>query len=407
MKKVALFLVIAILVALSAWCFLLPSLDLSIPIPEFKWPNGGSSAKEPDVSAPAASGSAGLPSPEAFAPVGSHPADGRISMMTLEEKVGQMFFARCPDREAVETVQNLHPGGYILFSRDFEGKTPADVKQILASYQAVSKIPLLIGVDEEGGEVVRVSKHTAFRRWPFQSPQELFEEGGMDAFVPDTVEKDKLLKGLGINVNLAPVCDVSTSKSDYMYKRTLGQDADATADYIQLVVRQMTKDGMGAVLKHFPGYGPNGDTHAGAVTDKREIETFMNNDFLPFIAGIEAGAGSVLVSHNIVTCMDDTHPASLSPEVNSVLRNTLDFGGVAMTDDLAMDAVAEYADLAAAPVQAILAGNDMLITSDLQAQYNAVLEAVRGGVISENQINEAVRRILTWKDALGLIELEG
>ena len=197
------------------------------------------------------------PEPEPPAP---HPADALLETMPLEQKVGQLFFARCPDEGAAHEISSLHPAGYILFARDFEGETPDSVRDTIAGYQNAASIPMLIGVDEEGGTVVRISKYRAFRRWSFQSPQELYEEGGNDAFVYDTAEKDALLQGLGINVNLAPVCDVVTNRGDYMYRRALGQDAEATADYVRTVVTQMKKDGIGTVLKHFPGYGSETET---------------------------------------------------------------------------------------------------------------------------------------------------
>lgn len=123
------------------------------------------------------------------------------------------------------------------------------------------------------------------------------------------------------------------------------------------------------MLKHFPGYGNNTDTHTGIAVDRRPVETFETSDFLPFEAGIQAGGGmtAVLVSHNIMTCVDDTLPASLSPAVHGLLRDALGFDGVVMTDDLAMDAVAAYAQDGAAAVMALEAGNDLVLTTGLPA----------------------------------------
>lgn len=101
----------------------------------------------------------------------------------------------------------------------------------------------------------------------------------------DTEEKDALLSALGINVNLAPVADVSTSSADFMYDRTCGLDASGTAECIRAVVEQMAHDNMGSVLKHFPGYGNNVDTHTGIAVDQRSLESFFSSDFLPFQAG--------------------------------------------------------------------------------------------------------------------------
>lgn len=179
--------------------------------------------------------------------------------------------------------------------------------------------------------------------------------------VSDTIEKAALLQSLGVNVNLAPVCDVSNNPSDYIYPRTFGKDAKQTAAYVKTVVETMNGRKLGAVLKHFPGYGSNVDTHTGIATDTRPYTSFETADFLPFQAGIAAGAGGVLVSHNIVTCMDETLPASLSPAVHRVLRDTLGFNGVIMTDDLMMEAIKQYTGAQKAAVLAVRAGNDMVL----------------------------------------------
>lgn len=324
--------------------------------------------------------------------------------MTLEEKVGQVFFARCPEADAAEAVQKYHPGGYILFDRDFKDKSADEVKQDTASYQEAAKIGMLIGVDEEGGSVKRVSKYAALCDEPFLSPQELFEQGGMELIVSDTQKKAEILKGLGINVNLAPVCDVSTDPDNFIYERAFGQDAANTSDYVRAVVTQMNESGIGCTLKHFPGYGSNADTHTGIADDKRDYNTFATSDFLPFEAGINAGAGSILVSHNIVEAMDAEHPASLSPKVHEILREELGYDGVVMTDDLYMDAIRDEYGTGDAAVMAVQAGNDLLISSQIEEQYEAVLKAAQDGTIAQGRLDDAVMKVLCWKISLGIIE---
>ena len=330
-----------------------------------------------------------------------------IASMTLAEKVGQLFFVRVPAENAVEDVGAYHLGGYILFGRDTQDKTANDLIQTIAAYQEAADIPLLIGVDEEGGTVVRVSSNPHLRAKKFPSPQALWEAGNHEGaiFSADAREKSLLLQALGFNVNLAPVCDVSTDPGDFIYDRTLGQDAITTAYYVATVVDTMEESGMGSVLKHFPGYGNNVDTHTGIALDARPYEQFLNEDFEPFRAGIAEGEGTsaVLMSHNIVTCMDDTLPASLSPAVHDILREELDFEGVIMTDDLAMDAVSAYAEDGAVAVMAIEAGNDLILTTDYRTQIPKVIEAVESGRLSEETIDTACRRVLEWKTALSLI----
>lgn len=328
-----------------------------------------------------------------------------VDSMSLEQMVGQMFFARCPSSGAAAQINSYHPGGYILFARDFANQTPASVKSTIAGYQNASKTPMLIGVDEEGGTVVRVSKYPAFRASRFLSPADIYNKSGINGLVSDTAEKDRLLKSLGINVNLGPVCDVSQNPSDYIYDRTLGKSGKESAPAISAMVSQMKKDKMGSVLKHFPGYGSNVDTHTGIAVDKRNIDSFRQNDFLPFAAGIKAGAGGIMINHNIVNCLDSKRPASLSPAVAKTLRNELGFKGVIMTDDLSMSAITKYTDGKNAAVSAVIAGSDMLISSDFVNQYNAVLSAVKNGTISKTRIKQSVMRIVQWKVNLGLISL--
>ena len=332
-----------------------------------------------------------------------------LSSLTTEEKVGQLFFVRCPADSAVEDVAAYHLGGYLLFGRDFTDKTADDVIQTIRAYQTAAAadtgIPLLIGVDEEGGTVVRVSSNPHLRSAKYPSPQKLLSQGGTEALVENTAEKDALLHGLGINVNLAPVADVSTNSGDFIYDRTFGLDAEGTSDCVTAVVEQMAADGMGSVLKHFPGYGSNVDTHTGIAVDQRPLEQFESADFLPFSAGMAAGNGTtaVLVSHNIMTAVDESLPASLSPAVHDLLRDELGFDGVVMTDDLAMDAVAAYSTDGAVAVMALQAGNDLIITTDYRTQIPKVLEAVENGTLSPDTIDTACRRVLTWKQALGLL----
>lgn len=161
---------------------------------------------------------------------------------------------------------------------------------------------------------------------------------------------------------------------------------------------------MGSVLKHFPGYGNNKDTHKGFSYDDRSYDTFVSNDFLPFTAGIRAGAGAVLVSHNIVTCMDADNPASLSPKVHQILRHDLGFEGVIMTDDLYMDAIRSFTGSEQAAVKAVLAGNDLICSTDFEVQIPAVIAAVNDGAIAKQDIDRSVMRILCWKLSLSVIE---
>ncbi len=324
--------------------------------------------------------------------------------MTLEDRVAQMFFVRCPESGAAEALSQYALGGYILFASNLSGLTADEVRSMLDGFQENAKIPLLIGADEEGGTVVRVSSDPNLRESKFQSPRDLLAEGGIELLVSDAHEKSQLLLSLGINVNLAPVCDLSENADDFIYDRSMGGDAGAVSDYVAQVVEAMQEDRIGSVLKHFPGYGNCADTHEGIVVDHRVADDFLVADLLPFEAGVASGAGGILVCHNIVEAFDEELPASLSPAVHELLRKELGSDVVVMTDDLDMSGITEYTDGVSAAVQAVVAGNDMLLLSDYETGIQAVLDAIENGTITEERINESVTRILTWKIALGLIE---
>lgn len=331
------------------------------------------------------------------------PVDLLLSGLTTEEKVGQLFLARCRKETAAEDIAQYHLGGLVLFDRDTEDETPESLRQTLERYQKAATIPLLIAVDEEGGSVVRISDKPAFRDAPFSSPRSLYEGGGMEALRTAEVEKDALLSDLGINVNLAPVCDITTDPAAFLYDRSLGQSPELTCQWVQIAVEEGQTYGIGCVLKHFPGYGNNADTHVGIAIENRSLEEMEAQDLLPFAAGMEAGCGAVMVSHIQVTALDAEYPASLSPAVHRYVRETMGYNGVLVTDDLVMDAISVPYGVREAAVLAVLAGNDLLISSDFPEQYAAVLEAIREGRISEEQIDNAVRRVLLWKQSLGLL----
>ncbi|HFI0427449.1 TPA: glycoside hydrolase family 3 protein [Streptococcus suis] len=323
-----------------------------------------------------------------------------LNQMTLEEKVGQMIFARMPSAGQTEALETYHFGGYILFASDFEGKTLEQVKEEIASYQSLSKVPLLMASDEEGGTVTRISQ---LLETPFASPLELYQSGGIEAILSDAKQKTSLLKGEGIYAGFFPVADLSTDPSSFIYDRTIGQDAKTTADYIGQLVSLLKVEQFASTLKHFPGYGDNADSHTDLVYDNRSLEELRANDFLPFKAGIEAGADSIMVSHNIVPAIDDV-PSSISPEINKILRNELGFEGVIITDDFDMQGLVQFVDQDTGALQTIQAGTDMILSSSYASQIPYIIEQVKAGTITEERIDQSVKRILGMKYDLGLIK---
>ena len=343
--------------------------------------------------------------PETTVPetVPADPVRQMISDMSLEQRVGQLFLARCNAETAAMDVQQYHLGGLVLFGNDFENQTPDSMAQTISGYQNAAEKPLLIAVDEEGGDVTRISQFSAFRDKRFSSLRKRYGQGGLEAVLTEEEEKCRLLSDLGINVNLGPVCDISTDPDAFMYSRSLGQDAQTTAEVTASTVNLMNAFSIGSVLKHFPGYGNNADTHTGIAVDSRPLESLKENDLIPFTAGIQAGCGAVMVGHIIVEALDPDYPASLSPAVHRYLREELGYSGVIMTDDLVMQAITDQYGAGEAAVMAVLAGNDLLCSTEYAVQYEAVLQAVLDGRIDIDVLNSAVRNVLEWKIHLGLL----
>jgi beta-N-acetylhexosaminidase len=328
----------------------------------------------------------------------------QIDQMSLEEKVGQLFFVRVPEINQIEDIETYHLGGYVLFGRDTENETAESLKQKIQEFQQVSDIPLLIGMDEEGGTVTRISRNPALVATPFLSPQQLYQQGGWDAIETDTAQKAKILHEYGISTGLFPVADVATDPNAFIYDRTIGLDAQGTSEFVRRTVDVLKENQIGSTLKHFPGYGNNRDSHVEIVTDNRPLEELEKSDFLPFEAGIEAGADSILVSHNIVTSIDASAPASISKPVHDLLRDQLGFEGVIMTDDMDMAGLADFISQSEAGLKALEAGNDLVMSSTYQQQIPVVIAAVENGDYPEAALDASVARVLEWKESIGLID---
>lgn len=322
-----------------------------------------------------------------------------MSNMTLDEKIGQMMLSSCPDDFGGDIARKYHLGGYLLFGKDFLKKDKNEVVNDISILANSQDIPMVIAADEEGGDVVRISSKPFLSDHEFKSPRQLYSEGKMKSIEADALEKAELMRSLGVTINLAPVCDISTDPYDFMYSRSLGQNAKITSEFVKSVTKISQDNGVSVALKHFPGYGNNSDTHTGIAIDKREMSEFEKKDFLPFKAGIDEGAHMVLVSHNIVNCMDDSMPASLSPKVINILREKLGFTGIVVTDDLSMQAIGKYTGKYTPAVHAVLAGNDMLTISEnmLEESISSIKKAVEEKVIDQKIIDRSVMRILAWK----------
>lgn len=337
--------------------------------------------------------------------------DSYISVMPLEEKVAGLFIVTPEALTGVNTatqagsgtqeaLNEYAVGGLVYFGKNIVSEE--QIKSMLSNTASQSGYPIFLAVDEEGGTVSRVAR----------SNIDVPQVGDMAAIgeSQDATQAYEAgltigtyLKDLGFNVDFAPVADVSGAGGSAMGDRVFGSDAQLVADMVTNVVTGIEETGVSSCLKHFPGIGYlEGDTHGGRVEATKTLDEMRNSDFIPFQAGIEAGADFVMVSHVTVADADEIAvPSTLSKTImTDVLRNELGFEGIIVTDALNMSAITEYYTTEEASVQAILAGADMLLMpEDFHAAYNAVLAAVQDGTISEERIDESLERIYRVKYA--------
>ena len=203
-------------------------------------------------------------------------AEKYLENMTLEQKIGQMFFFKYSN-SSKEQIKKKYVGGFVLYSKDFN-KDEKKIKEELQSLQDISmktiNLPLGLAVDEEGGYVNRVSLYHR-KEGKFPSPQEVYKKSGIPGILSIEQEKRNLLRKFNININLAPVADVSNNPNDFIYKRTLGTSADETANYIAEEVKAYVNDNFSCCAKHFPGYGNNLDTHGEFLLIKENMMFFL------------------------------------------------------------------------------------------------------------------------------------
>lgn len=394
-----------LLAGAGAFALLGPFSPFAVKNPVPSTPQTSSSQAEQPQSSEAASQASSVPVVEGTGIFkDAYPkAAQTLAGMSLKEKVGQVFLFRAPTEGDVQTVTEYQPGGFFFGADSFKDKTPEQVRAMLQGYQEANKVKMALAVDEEGGTVTRVSQFPALSPKKFASPQVVYANGGMDGIRQDALDKADFLLSYGLNVNLAPVADVTFDRNTYMFPRAFGRNGTRTAEFVKTVVQAANSKKLSSTLKHFPGYGGNSDTHTGIATDNRNMESFRDSDFLPFQAGIEAGVQCVLVSHNIVTAMDTENPASLSAEVHRILREELGFTGVVMTDDLSMQGLRDKAGESSAAPAAFLAGNDLMLSTDISGDFDALYAAVQDGSVSQERLDESVLRILAWKYTMGIM----
>ena len=329
-----------------------------------------------------------------------------LNEMTLEEKIGQMvmigFHGTTSNDDVNYMLNNYHMGGIILFDRNMENK--AQVKTLIESLQTDRKIPLFFAVDEEGGQVARM-KHDLI---PPPSQKEIGNSGDSSLAYSSANSIAQDLKNMGFNINFAPVADVGTPDT-----RSFSDNQNVVAEFVSQAAKGYEDAGFFYCLKHFPGIGLwQIDSHQDLETITGDRNTFDTIDLIPFKKIISENDNSkfmVMVSHYKYTAFDAENSATLSYAImTDLLRNELGFKGVVITDDLDMGAVSKYHDEKSLSVQSVKAGADIILSChDYEKQkkmYNGILDAVKSGEISEDRINESVRRILTMKKHLGNLQ---
>lgn len=354
--------------------------------------------------------------PEAAAVAARAAADERIGAMTLEQKVAQLFIVT-PEAlvEGVSQVTQAgdmtregvtaHPvGGIVYFAQnllDPEQTTTmlANVKQF---YADAGNVAPFIAVDEEGGTVVRVADNEAFGAQDVGDASALGSAGDTEAAKRAAEQIADYLMPLGFNLDFAPVADVvDPLRSDTMGLRSFSSDAAVAADMVRAEVEGFRDKKMLCCAKHFPGIGAAaGDSHEGAITIEATNEELETVDLVPFRAAIEAGVPMIMVGHvSLPNIVGDSTPAPLSSAVvQGMLRDSLGYTGIIVTDSLSMGAITDYYTPAEAAVAALKAGCDIpLMPERLDEAYQGVLSAVQVGELTEERLDESLTRILTAK----------
>lgn len=327
--------------------------------------------------------------------------DKIVASMSQTEKLGQMVMIGIQgtkvDDDSLYMLHQFHMGGVILFDRNMD--SPEQVKQLTSDLQAQSneKVPLFIGIDEEGGDVVRMAEKLT----PPPSQKEIGATGDIEQARTWAIKTAKSLKDMGINVNFAPVADIGSND-----KRSYSTDANTVIDFVRAATKGYQQENIIYSLKHFPGIGKGKvDSHVDSSSIDVAKEVLMTEDILPFKTIIDENEPNdyfILVSHLKYLALDEEYPASLSSKImTDLLRNELGYKGIIITDDMEMGAVANHNDFRSIGVKAVKAGVDIvLVCHEYQHQqevYLGLLDAVNSGEISQERIDESVKRIIKVK----------
>jgi beta-N-acetylhexosaminidase len=343
------------------------------------------------------------------------PSDQLFSL-PFEQQVGQFFFIGLPgselDAEARELVDEIKPGGIILFGRNVE--TPAQVRKLLDESRARVPTPLLCGIDQEGGLVDRLREIFP----PMPSARAIRQHGDLAGVRTLGRITGELLRMLGLNINFAPVMSIITQErsllTNGLYSRSFGASPGEVLGYTTVYMRGLQGTGCLGCLKHFPGIGAGSvDSHIEMPLVPLSRDDLLAQDLAPYIELFQRADDRVrvvMISHggfpNIDIKKGTTggliEPASLSPRiVTNLLRQELGYKHLVVTDDLEMGAISKQFEIEEATVKAFNAGDDMLLIcatpETIQRGYRALLAAARGKRISERRMQASLRRIAATK----------
>ncbi len=340
--------------------------------------------------------------------------------LTTEQKVSQLFFLR-PESlvsdtmteagsEAQQALQAYPVGGMCFFGKNLEDTD--QTVQMLSALKTYSKdacgIPLLCSTDEEGGTVSRIGGTPGFGIANVGDMRAIGDAGDVSAArdVAETIAG--YLLPLGFNLDFAPDADICNNPDSYtMARRSFGTTAATVAPMVAAQVEGFVSSGIGCCAKHFPGIGGAvGDSETEPIVSEKTADEMAEEELKPFQAAIAAGVPMIMVGHLSCPNITGTYaPASISREVvTDMLRDRLGFDGVIITDSLEMGAIVQDYTIEEIVLSALDAGVDMLLMpSDFGRAYAAVLGAVEAGEISEDRIDDSLRRILRMKVGLGLV----
>lgn len=341
-----------------------------------------------------------------------------LAAMTQEEKLWQLFFVTPESITGVETatlagnatkqaLEQYPVGGIIYFAKNLE--TQEQAVNLLANTQSYSKIPLFLGVDEEGGLVSRIGANDALGGTKVTDMRTLGSSADPAQVYAAGQTLAANLTQLGFNLDFAPVADVASGADSVIGSRSFSSDPALCASLAGVMVKSLRDGGVLSCLKHFPGYGSaTVDDHNGTSIVEKSLSELLECDLVPFQSVIadEQSVPFVMVSHlSYPNVTGSQTPADLSAAiVTDILRDKLEYQNIVITDSHEMSSITDHYTAGEAAVQALVAGCDMiLMPSDLQAAYDGVAAAVQDGTLSQARIDESVLRILRVKLEYGII----